>query len=219
MALFPSLLLVVATKFMYKHKRSLPNIKIINVLIDIPCTDKNIINALPSICNIFIVMLDIKKWTIRVKSYCETSVFLVLPSKWMHSEHSLHTYLKSGCHCVTTRSDPVTTWFQWFCCSWLLDCFPKQTSPIFSLFPRLSVIRNSVKTTAMLDSLSYVTRNINISLNSASITCFFSEVRHTRNTWLLSPISFISTARSWSCHCQARLLLTVHFSDSTSDCY
>lgn len=61
MALFPSLLLVVATKFMYKHKRSLPNIKIINVMIDVPCTDKNIINALPSIFNIFIVMLDIKK--------------------------------------------------------------------------------------------------------------------------------------------------------------
>lgn len=61
MALFPSLLLVVATKFMYKDKRSLPNIKIINVMIDVPCTDKNIINALPSICNIFIVMLDIKK--------------------------------------------------------------------------------------------------------------------------------------------------------------
>ena len=79
MALFPSLLLVVATKFMYKHKRSLPNIKIINVMIDVPCTDKNIINALPSICNIFIVMLDIKNEPLELNHTAKPLYFLFFP--------------------------------------------------------------------------------------------------------------------------------------------
>lgn len=64
---------------MYKHKRSLPNIKIINVMIDVPCTDKNIINALPSICKIFIVMLDIKNEPLELNHTAKPLYFLFFP--------------------------------------------------------------------------------------------------------------------------------------------